>query len=135
MNLRNLFGRPDREPVADCKNCKASRDAAELGRAVAMNHKQEVERLSTILRFAQIPDQDLANEGQILSALSLVDENTPLWRALFACMAAHEKIELEGLLAPNLSDAARHYNAGRRAMLEDLRGNLLKKWHESRKSQ
>lgn len=74
-------------------------------------------------------------ENEVLNALSGITEEDRAWRAMTAALAYWEGTELAGVILPNLSSEARHYNAGRAANVEALRDWLtgqMKKAQELR---
>ena len=64
------------------------------------------------------------NESEISAALGTLSD-TQAAAVLTVLMDAREN-EVETLAGPDQADGARHYNAGRLAMVEDLRLD----WHE-----
>jgi hypothetical protein len=92
----------------------------------------EIEALERALRFKQRPVSEQPTEPQMLSALAVVDDATPLWRALHRILDLIESDQKAAVCLANLNNEQRHYNAGRLAMCEDLRDALLQKWSEAR---
>lgn len=73
-----------------------------------------------------------ALEPQIHAALVLVDDATPLWRAVHAILDQTQAVELDDAVKPGCTNEERQYHAGRVAMLEDLRASLLQRWAAAR---
>lgn len=74
------------------------------------------QRTPAIVTEAQ---QKRANTQRLLALAGLSDEH-PLWRTVLSYADEHARNELAMALAPNLSDSARQYNAGRAASAEDF---------------
>jgi hypothetical protein len=83
--------------------------------------------------WRRVPRVAPETDQQLLSALAVVDDTTPLWRAVHQLIDLHDCEEMEALLRPGLDDQARHYNAGRVAVLTDLRFSLVQKWREAQR--
>lgn len=65
-----------------------------------------------------------ATGEQLLTAISGHDRTSPLVAALLALMGEHYALNTASVSLPDLTDAARHYNAGRVAAVQDLRDDL-----------
>lgn len=59
-------------------------------------------------------------EPEILAGLASLDETHPFIKALAAVLADDTSDEVDGVTAPDLTDGARHFNAGRLAHARDL---------------
>lgn len=70
---------------------------------------------------------------EIKNGLLSLEPSHPFYQALLAWLAEHRNSEVSAVTASNLTDAARHFNAGRLAMLEDVLTALpedLAAWRE-----
>jgi len=72
------------------------------------------------------------NEAEIESALSMIEDHNPQWLAILQIIENYRRDELDPLLRAGASSEDRHYNAGRNAMLEELRTALVEKRRQSR---
>lgn len=90
--------------------------------------------LEELLGFKREIDLQGLDETRIISALLVVDEETPLWIAVHALLNAMERDELGAALRPGLSAEDRAYNNGRAAVLSDFRALLLQQWNKARVS-
>lgn len=93
----------------------------------------EIETLKTALKFSERPAAEKPTEVQILTALELVREDTPLWRAVHRLIDLLESDQKDAVCRAVQTSEDRHYNAGRLAMCEELRSALLQKWVEARR--
>jgi hypothetical protein len=69
-------------------------------------------------------DQDLFDKERLMVLAGFADDHS-LWTTVLSYLDEHERIEIDHALKANLSDADRHYNAGRAASASDL-ANLLR---------
>lgn len=99
--------------------------------AAFASRTEEIVRLRRLLAFKQRPASEQPTEAQIFSALVMVDESNPLWRAFHRFLDLHEAQEQAELGMRGLSNEDRQYLAGRASKVEDLRTNLLKIWHDA----
>lgn len=130
---------------AKCAACSRNLEQRDKWRSSAQTSVEEIKRLEETLKaranelaglrrlvaFKQRPAGEQPTEAQIFSALVLVEESNPLWRAFHRFLDLHEAQEQAELCMRGLSDEDRHYLAGRAAKVEDLRTNLLKIWHDA----
>ena len=112
---------------------KDARDEMRAMDTILNCRAREIERLQRLLDFKQRLAGEHPTEAQILSALVVVDESTPLWRALHRMLDLLEADQKSAVCLASLNNEQRHYNAGRLAMCEDLRDALLQKWAEARR--
>lgn len=113
---------------ADSLNASLKQMQATLDRRA-----EEIARLRRVLKFRERPASEQPTEAQILSALVVVDETTPVWRAVHRLLDLLERDQTAAVCLANQSSESRHYNAGRLAMCEDLRDALLQKWNEAQR--
>lgn len=102
-------------------------------RAALASERADANELRRTLRFRQQAAADVLGEQQVLAALVLVDETTPLWRALHRLIDLLQQDQQDAVCRPNLNSEQRHFNAGRLSMCEDLRDTLNQKWTEARR--
>ena len=100
-------------------------------RGTLARRDREIILLEQALQFKRRAPKEKPAEAQVLSALALVDESTPLWRAVHQMLDWLEQDQRTAVCLAQSTDAERHYNAGRLAMCEDLRDALLQKWAEA----
>lgn len=62
----------------------------------------------------------MMNEKQILAGLATLEPTHPFIEALGCLLANVVEAERDGVVIPNLPDAARHFNAGRLASALDV---------------
>jgi hypothetical protein len=59
-------------------------------------------------------------DQEIIAGLATIGSEHPAWRAFAAVLADAVTQEQDNVTAPNLTDGARHFNAGRLALARDL---------------
>jgi hypothetical protein len=64
------------------------------------------------------------NKLEIANAFAEMDPQHPFYRAVIQLLDEAVTGEQDNVTAPNLTDAARHYNAGRLAHAKDIRALL-----------
>lgn len=64
------------------------------------------------------------NEFEIAAAFAAFDPAHPFYRAVMQLLDDGVTAEQDNVIAPNLTDAARHFNAGRLAHAKDIRALL-----------
>lgn len=78
-------------------------------------------------------------ETEIKAGLTTLDEKHPFYVALLALVESDVEDETSAALAPDLTDAARHFNAGRMAHARDFRnviaGAVRTAWTEKLKAE
>lgn len=130
-----------------CAVCRKHLEDRDRWRRAAMERDAEVTSLEATLahraklieilqrgtNFKQRPAADQPTEPQILSALCVVDESTPLWRAVHRLLDLLEQDQKAAVCNAAFDGDQRHFNAGRLAMCEDLRDSLLQKWAEAKR--
>ena len=60
-------------------------------------------------------------DNEILSALAGLGKESKAWKAIMIALERHGRIAMEQAITPDLTDAARHYNAGRASMTIDTK--------------
>lgn len=116
------------------EKCEQWLAAALQGDAELMAAKKSLAAVRAALKFKERPAGDQPDEGQILSALALVEEGTPLWRAVHRLLDAMDSDQKSAVCQAGLNAEERAFNAGRLSMVEDMRVALLSKWAEARRS-
>ena len=61
------------------------------------------------------------NENEINAAFAGMDPQHPFYRAVLQLLDEGMSAEQDNVVVPNLTDAARHFNAGRLAHAKDVR--------------
>jgi hypothetical protein len=67
-------------------------------------------------------------QAKVVAALQATSPDNPQWQAVHALLDETIELELEAALLPGVSDAGRHYNAGRAAAAKDFKEVLLRAW-------
>ena len=96
---------------------------------------EENARLQALLAFrnslaALPPLQTGTPDDVVLRLLASTTAESEWWIVLHRLLDAQQRVELQAALGPGLSDADRHYGAGRAACLGDFAEMLLKGWKE-----
>ncbi len=118
-------------PTGYCNEC--AQTLLGEGREVIAVQKKAIESLSTALAFrehikALPPIEGGRPDDMVLRLFAATTEQSDWWVVLHRLLDSQHAVELGAALGPGLSDADRHYCAGRAACLGDFAEMLLKSW-------